>query len=53
MDWNSIWAEVVAGTILFAIGSLGGWFAGLFKGKKESSSAIRRKMMYISRCLTI
>lgn len=43
MDWDSIWGEVIAGTILLVVGSVGGWFAGLFKGKKESSSAIERK----------
>lgn len=43
MDWDSIWDEVIAGTILLVVGSVGGWFAGLLKGKKESSSAIERK----------
>ena len=43
MDWDSIWGEVIAGIILLVVGSVGGWFAGLFKGKKESSSAIERK----------
>lgn len=35
MDWNSIWGEVIAGIILLVAGSVGGWFAGLFKGKKN------------------
>lgn len=43
MNWDSIWGEVLAGVILLVIGSIGGWFAGLFKGKKETSSAIERK----------
>lgn len=43
MDWNSIWGEVISGTILLGVGSVVGWFAGLIKGKKESSSAIERK----------
>lgn len=43
MDWDSIWGEVIAGIILLGAGSAGGWFAGLLKGKKESSSAIERK----------
>ena len=43
MDWKGIWGEVIAGIILLIIGGIGGWFAGLFKGKKESSSAIERK----------
>lgn len=43
MDWNEIWKDVIAGSILLAVGGAGGWFSGLFKGKKESSSAIERK----------
>lgn len=43
MDWNEILKEVISGSILLAIGGVGGWFSGLFKGKKESSSAIERK----------
>ena len=43
MDWNDIWKEVIAGSILLAVGGVGGWFSGLFKGKKESSAAIERK----------
>lgn len=43
MDWNAIWSEVISGTILLAIGGAGGWFAGVIKGKKESSTAIERK----------
>lgn len=35
--------EVISGTILLGVGSVVGWFAGLIKGKKESSSAIERK----------
>ncbi|MDD2972761.1 MAG: hypothetical protein PHE02_11600 [Lachnospiraceae bacterium] len=43
MDWNSIWDDVISGCILLAIGGVGGWFAGLFKGKKESSAEVERK----------
>ena len=43
MDWNTIWSDVISGTILLAIGGIGGWFAGVIKGKKESSTAIERK----------
>ncbi len=43
MDWNEILKEVISGSILLAIGGIGGWFSGLFKGKKESSTAIERK----------
>lgn len=43
MDWNAIWSDVISGTILLAIGGAGGWFAGIIKGKKESSTAIERK----------
>ena len=43
MDWNIIWSDVISGTILLIIGGVGGWFAGVIKGKKESSTAIERK----------
>lgn len=43
MDWNTVWSDVVSGAILLGIGSAGGWFTGLLKGKKESSDAIKRK----------
>lgn len=43
MDWNTIWSDVISGTILLVIGGAGGWFAGIIKGKKESSTAIERK----------
>lgn len=43
MDWIEILKDVISGSILLAIGGLGGWFSGLFKGKKESSAAIERK----------
>lgn len=43
MDWNTIWSDVISGTILLAIGGVGGWFAGIIKGKKESLNAIERK----------
>ena len=43
MDWNTIWSDVISGTILLVIGGVGGWFAGVIKGKKESSTAIERK----------
>ena len=43
MDWNTIWSDVISGTILLIIGGVGGWFAGVIKGKKESSTAIERK----------
>ena len=43
MDWNTIWSDVISGTILLAIGGVGGWFAGVIKGKKESLTAIERK----------
>ena len=43
MDWDEILKEVIFGSILLAIGVVGGWFSGLFKGKKESSAAIERK----------
>lgn len=43
MDWSEIWKDVISGSILLAVGGVGGWFSGLFKGKKESSSAIERK----------
>lgn len=48
MDWNIIWSDVISGTILLIIGGVGGWFAGVIKGKKESSTAIERKMRYIN-----
>lgn len=43
MDWNIIWSDVISGTILLIIGGIGGWVAGVIKGKKESSTAIERK----------
>lgn len=43
MDWDEILKEVISGSILLAIGGVGGWFSGLFRGKKESSAAIERK----------
>lgn len=43
MDWNEILKDVISGSILLVIGGVGGWFGGLFKGKKESSTAIERK----------
>ncbi len=43
MDWNEIVKDVISGSILLAIGGGGGWLAGLFKGKKESSEAVERK----------
>lgn len=43
MDWNTIWSDVISGIILLIIGGVGGWFAGVIKGKKESSTAIERK----------
>lgn len=43
MDWNTIWNDTISGTMLLAIGGVGGWFAGIIKGKKESSTAIERK----------
>lgn len=43
MDWSEIWKDVISGSILLAVGGVGGWFSGLFKGKKESSSAVERK----------
>ena len=43
MDWNIIWSDVISGTILLIIGGVGGWFAGVIKGKKESSKEIERK----------
>lgn len=43
MDWNTILGDIISGTILLAIGGIGGWFTGVIKGKKESSTAIERK----------
>lgn len=43
MDWDGILGEVISGSILLAVGGVGGWFIGLFKGKKELSSTIERK----------
>lgn len=43
MDWEQILKEVISGSILLAIGGIGGWFSGLFRGKKKSSVAIQRK----------
>lgn len=43
MDWNGILGDVISGSILLIIGGIGGWFIGLFKGKKESVAAIERK----------
>ena len=43
MDWNTIWNNVISETILLVIVGAGGWFAGVIKGKKESSTAIERK----------
>lgn len=40
MNWDEILNEIISGSILLAIGGVGGWFTGLFRGKKESSSAI-------------
>lgn len=43
MDWNSIVSDVVSGSILLAVGALGGGVVGIAKGKKKSSLAIERK----------
>lgn len=37
MDWNEVLKDIVSGTILLAIGGIGGWFGGVIKGKKQSS----------------
>ncbi|MEA5083610.1 MAG: hypothetical protein VB018_05585 [Lachnospiraceae bacterium] len=43
MDWNSIITDVVSGTLLLVFGGIGGWIAGISKGKKKSELAIERK----------
>ena len=43
MDWNEVLKDIVSGTILLAIGGIGGWFGGVIKGKKQSSMAVERK----------
>ena len=43
INWNEVLQEVIIAGITFVIGSVSGWFFGLFKGKKESSRAIERK----------
>lgn len=43
MDWNEVLKDIVSGTIMIAIGGIGGWFGGVIKGKKQSSVAIERK----------
>ena len=43
MNWNEILIDVISGSILIVLGGIGGWFGGLFKGKKESARAIERK----------
>ena len=43
MDWNSILTDVISGTFLLVIGGIGGWIAGMTKGKKKSELAIERK----------
>ena len=43
INWNEILKDIISGTIILVIGGIGGWFVGLFKGKKQSSMAIERK----------
>ncbi|MGF6990527.1 hypothetical protein M2150_001792 [Lachnospiraceae bacterium PM6-15] len=43
MDWNKIWNDVISKIVWLLVGGAGGWIVGLFKGKKESSTAIERK----------
>ena len=43
INWNEILKDIISGTIMLVIGGVGGWFVGLFKGKKQSSMAIERK----------
>ena len=49
MDWNEVLKDIVSGTILLAIGGIGGWFGGVIKGKKQSS--MNAKIKYISHYL--
>ena len=44
MDWNEVLKDIVSGTILLAIGGIGGWFGGLIKGIIQSSMAVERKI---------
>ena len=46
MDWNEVLKDIVSGTILLAIGGIGGWFGGVIKGKKQSSMAVERKNVF-------
>lgn len=34
MDWNEILKDVISRSVLIIVGSIAGWFGGLFKGKK-------------------
>ena len=40
---HEVLKDIVSGTILLAIGGIGGWFGGVIKGKKQSSMAVERK----------
>ena len=51
MDWNEVLKDIVSGTILLAIGGIGGWFGGVIKGKKQSSMAVERKNQIYSHYL--
>lgn len=31
MDWNEVLKDIVSGTIMLAIGGIGGWFGGVIK----------------------
>lgn len=34
INWNEILKDIISGVIMLVIGGVGGWFVGLFKGKK-------------------
>ncbi|RGZ89181.1 hypothetical protein DW967_13735 [Agathobacter rectalis] len=51
MDWNEVLKDIVSGTILLAIGGIGGWFGGVIKGKNNHQWLLNAKIKYISHYL--
>lgn len=43
MDWNEVLKDIVSGTILLAIGGIGGWFGGVIKGKNNHQWLLNAK----------
>lgn len=43
VQWNTVFTDVLSGSVVLLIGAVGGGFFGYFRGKKKSALAIERK----------